>query len=131
MVQKTNNTKQGELRMIVKIENHTNSGRRSGWTKLVTGCDLSKSNGFAFEGRFLNDGEQELQPGDILVQKNPEGSVKNPWSSGVCLRVSDTGELIRVQESTFVWEREFLSFRNLVAAELQKQNLRRRNCRGV
>ena len=104
--------------MILKIQNETNSGRRRGWTKLVTSVDMSKKNGYAFDGEFLSEGEQELHPGDIIIQKNPEGSVKNGWYAGVCYCVTQDGELKRLHDESYNWRTEFLSFRNLVAKHL-------------
>ena len=103
----------------VKIQNETASGRREGWTKLVTGVDTTITNGYAFAGDFLRDGaEHDLPVGAILVQCNPQGSVKNGWKSGVCLRVQADGSLLRLHNKDYDWRDDFLSFRDLVADEL-------------
>jgi hypothetical protein len=99
----------------VKITNETNSGRRRGWTKLVTAVDTTKTNGYAFEGEFLREVEHDLEVGAVLVQKNPEGSVKHAWDAGVCLVVEADGTLRRVHDETYRWNENFLSFRDLVA----------------
>ena len=104
----------------LKIQNEIASGRRSGWTKLVTKVDVTKKNGYAFEGEFLNECEHDLNEGDIVIQKNPEGSVKNGWSTGVCYRVTQNG-LERLHETTFDWREDFLSFRDFVAKALDQK----------
>jgi len=103
----------------IKIQNETNSGRRTGWTKHVTDVDTTKSNGYAFNGDFLPDyKEVDLPVGAILIQCNPQGSVKNSWKSGVCLSVEPDGTLRRLHEDTYDWRDDFLSFRDLVASHL-------------
>jgi len=106
--------------MIIEIRNETNSGRRTGWTRRVTAVDVTKSNGYAFEGEFLNEGEVDLNPGDVLIQKNPMGSVKNAWHEGVCIVVDNNGNLHDVGDK-YDWKEQFLSFRNLVAEQLGTQ----------
>lgn len=100
------------------IKNRTNSGGRKGWTRLVTSVDKAKTNGYAFAGQFLNDQEYDLAPGDVLVEKNPEGSAKHGWDAGVCRAVSPAGGLWRTHAETFRWDKQFLSFRDHVAAVL-------------
>jgi len=43
------------------------------WTKTVTKVDTSKTNGFAFEGRFLR-GKEELEIGTFILAWGCEGS---------------------------------------------------------
>lgn len=102
----------------VVIQNNTNSGNRRGWTKLVTAVDTSKTNGYAFEGRFLPDGEHDLPIGAVVIEKNPEGSAKHGWDAGVCYTVGADGGLYREHDGGFRWDRQFLSFRDLVARTL-------------
>ena len=103
----------------VKIQNETASGRREGWTKHVTSVDTTIANGYAFAGDFLRNGaEHDLPVGAILIQCNPQGSVKNGWKTGVCLRVQADGTLLRLHKSTYDWRDDFLSFRDLVAEKL-------------
>lgn len=105
--------------MIITIQNNTASGHRTGWTKHVTAVDIAKSNGYAFEGEFLNEGEAELPTGAVIVQKNPMGSVKNNWFEGVCSVVQPDDTLLEI--ATNDWHTEFITFRNAVAAQLGKK----------
>ena len=103
----------------IVLKNETNSGNRRGWTKVVTSVDVTKSNGYAFGGRFINDGENDLEVGSVLIQKNPMGSVKHGYDVGVCLVVRPDGSLWQTHDGNgFRWLREFLSFRDHVAAVL-------------
>lgn len=98
----------------VTIENKIESGKRKGWSRWVTRVDQGKRNGYAFDGSFLDDGEHDLPEGAIVIQKNPEGSVKNEWFSGVVFRVTANG-LERIHAETFDWFKHFPSFRDFVA----------------
>lgn len=95
------------------------SGHRRGWMKWVTGVDQSKSNGFAFSGEFLREGEQDLPVGAVVVEQYPTGSVKHGINKGEAFMVSPEGDLV-----SFVtcanWRTEFLSFRDAIAAKLQE-----------
>ncbi len=103
----------------IRVQNETASGRRQGWTKLVTDVDPEGRNGYSFAGDFLRGGaEHDLPVGGIVIQCNPEGSAKNGWKSGVCLRVQDDGTLLRLHEETYDWRDDFLSFRDLVISAL-------------
>jgi len=70
-------TKTATLRTT--IEKPTGSGRREGWWKRVTGIDRDKSGGWAILGNFLNDGEQDLPVGAVLVCCDPRGSARHSW----------------------------------------------------
>jgi len=100
----------------VTIKNETNSGNRRGWTKWVQSVDATKTDGYAFVGSFLNDQEYDLPVGAVLVQKNPEGSAKHGYNNGVCLVVETDGSLRRTHADDFNWYRQFLTFRDHVAA---------------
>lgn len=103
----------------IKVKVQTNSGHRKGFYKLVTKVDESKNNGYAFIGDFLNSGtEYDVPIGSVLVEKAPEGSVKNAWNSGNCSIVGVDGIQYTVHPNDkkyYRWEKEFLSFRDLVA----------------
>jgi len=108
-----------------KIKNDMNSGRRKGWSKLVTSVDPSKNNGYAFEGEFLDDGkEYDLPVGSVVIQKHPEGSVKHAWESGHCYTLDGDGDLCYTSDESgkesFDWHKEFLSFRDHVIAVLAR-----------
>ena len=91
----------------------TASGRRRGWSKYVTDVDTSKRNGYAFDGAFLREGENELPAGAVIVQKSPGGSVRNStweWEVGT---LQENGKIDWGEES---WgAQSFLSFRDTVA----------------
>ncbi len=97
----------------VRIKNETNSGNRKGWSKLVTSVDASKTNGYAFEGRFLNDDQEyDVEVGSVIVQQHPEGSVKRGWNSGHCYTIGEDGSLYETDGKSYKWYEEFLSFRD-------------------
>lgn len=105
----------GEKMPRIRIKNETNSGRRVGWTKHVTGVDVSKTNGYAFSGSFLNDGkEYDLPTGSLIISVQPEGSVKHGWKSAALFQVGSNGELTEIDKG-YDWYQNFLSFRDLVA----------------
>jgi hypothetical protein len=99
----------------VKIENEKNSGNRKGWSKLVTSVDVTKTDGYAFAGIFLNDNtETDVPVGSVVVQKNPEGSVKNGWESGSCYVIGSDGKLYTTHSGVYKWKEQFLSLRDRV-----------------
>ncbi len=103
----------------VKIENERNSGNRKGWSKLVTAVDVTKIDGYAFSGVFLNDNtETDVPVGSVVVQKNPQGSVKNGWESGECYVIGSDGKLYTTHTGVFRWREKFLSLRDYVAKVL-------------
>lgn len=105
----------------ISIENPVGSGRRQGWWKRVINVDTSKSNGYAFDGNFLGEGEHDLPVGSILINKSPTGSVKRGSNEGNCYRVGETDlEFI----GSFDWHDHFLSFRDLVSDALASRRLR-------
>jgi hypothetical protein len=107
----------------VTIVNESNSGRRRGWTKWVQSVDKSKRNGFAFAGVFVNESEIDLPVGAVLVQKNPQGSVKNGWDSAECFTLGSDGKLYRTCRSDeYKWDTHFLSFRDHVAEQVDEYN---------
>lgn len=106
-----------------KIANETKSGNRRGWTKHVTSVDTTKTNGYAFHGPFVNDGQEvELPVGAVVVQQHPEGSVKHGWNSGRCYTLGANGELYETDGKSYNWRNNFLSFRDHVAAQVDKFN---------
>lgn len=69
----------------VKVAKPQGSGRREGWNKLVTSVDDTKSGGYAFQGRFLDERQEDLKVGSILVGQIPVGSARdgNHWRVGI------------------------------------------------
>jgi hypothetical protein len=105
------------------IKSASTSGNRKSWLKLVTGVDLSKGNGFAFEGDFLKEGiEIEIPVGAIVIEKEPTGSVKNSSHTWNIYRVSPIQiQDVRNPNLEFLEEfkeSNFLSFRDYVAGLL-------------
>lgn len=111
--QATKQTATSPKTVRVVLTNEHASGNRKGWTKLIKKIDMTKANGYAFEGDFLSDGEHNLPIGGVLIQKNPGGSVKNGYSDGVCLVVRADGTLGTT--GVYDWKKEFLSFLDHVA----------------
>lgn len=102
-----------EKTVIVDIAKSTASGRRESWLKHVVSVDATQRGGYAYDGEFLNTGEQELPVGAIVIECIPRGSVKNGYKEGVVLKVQADGELSRVSEC-FEWQTEAVSFRKEV-----------------
>ena len=99
------------------------SGRRESWMKHVTGCDASKTNGYAFDGDFLKASrEVDLPVGAILIRVDPEGSVKNNWQSGHVFRLQADGELDELTEGNLDWRDDFLTIRDIVFAAISGES---------
>jgi len=68
---------QNVQKVIVDLPDYFDS-RHKNWIKEVTGVDVTKSNGYAFQGNFLQVGSTvELPVGTILMYYYGSGSVKN------------------------------------------------------
>ncbi len=68
---------QNVQKVIVDLPDYFDS-RHKNWIKEVTGVDGNKSNGYAFQGNFLQVGSTvELPVGTILMYYYGSGSVKN------------------------------------------------------
>lgn len=102
----------------IEIKGTWASGGRKGWSKLVTACDESKANGYALAGDFLNEGIHEVEPGAVVVQKIPCGSVKNGYDEGWVGTVGADGT-IDWQLGTDNWRKNFLALRDKVTAALE------------
>ena len=101
----------------LKITTRTASGHSRGWFKLVTAVDQTKKNGYAFAGAFLRDDTHALPLDGIVVEQYPTGSVKNGADKGDAYRVTADG-LSEAFAHTADWHRDFLDFRDAVAAAL-------------
>ena len=98
----------------VKVTKPRGSGRREGCNKLLSSIDDTKTGGYAFEGRFLDERQEDLKVGSVLVSQTPVGSAKNGnhWRVGV---VGAGG----VEWETATWPLDdFLDFRDHVKALL-------------
>jgi hypothetical protein len=100
----------------IRISASTNSGHRRGWFKHVTSVDTTKKNGYAFNGSFLRDGENDLPIGSIIVEQYPTGSVKNGVNKGIAYTVQESGLVQFASCENF--HRNFLSFRDTIADSL-------------
>jgi len=77
----------GVAQVRITITKPTGSGRRVGWVKLVTGIDRTQKGGFALQGEFLNEGEQDLPAGAVQVRCSPNGSAKSGDKEYACRNV--------------------------------------------
>jgi hypothetical protein len=102
----------------IQIALPTGSGRRTGWIKLVDSVDTAKANGYAFAGRFLRDGWEDLPEGGVLVEQYPTGSAKNAGKGGVAHRVVG-GELVKLASVGDWFSPEFFQFRDAVASAIK------------
>ena len=113
----------------VKVTKPRGSGRREGWNKLVTRVDDTKSGGYAFQGRFLDERQEDLKVGSVLVGQTPVGSAKdgNHWRVGVVGVVGAGG----VEWENTSWPLDdFLDFRDHVKALLCKPKRHGRGSQG-
>lgn len=54
---------------ITKDSTNYHRGKYKHWAKLVTGVDTTKTNGYAFEGEFLNiNAEHKIPVGSIIAE---------------------------------------------------------------
>lgn len=72
------------LNMYEEIKEITGAGRIRGkvWAKKITAVDVSKQNGYAFEGEFLSAYDQladfDVGEGDVVLMYCVHGSAKHP-----------------------------------------------------
>lgn len=104
--------------VTVDIRPSQASGKRKSWHKHVTSVDSSKQNGYAFDGDFLSDGENELDVGSVVIECVPCGSVRNGWKDGVIYVVDNDGSLEKLSD-TYDWSEQFVSFRKKVESLLK------------
>ena len=102
----------------VQLKRPTGTGRRVGWNRVVTSVDDTKSDGFAFEGPFLDERQVDLQVGSVLVSRVPVGSARSGfhWRVGVV----GTGR-IEWEETTWPPE-QFLDCRDRVKSRLPSRD---------
>ena len=102
----------------VRLKRPTGTGRRVGWNRLVEGVDDTKSNGHAFEGRFLDERQIDLRIGSVLVGRIPVGSA----TSGFHWRVGVVGTGgVEWEEKTWPPE-QFLDFRDRVKRRIPSRD---------
>jgi len=95
------------------------------WIKTVESVNISKANGYAFEGRWLQFGKKaELEIGSLILCYRELGTRKNHEPKVTVFRVEEDGRLSSVLETTgWSWA---LDLRDRVAeilAENKKDDL--------
>jgi hypothetical protein len=103
--------------MRLKIEGYSTSGGRKSWFKSIDSVDLTKTNGYAFDGDFLlANTEVELPVGAVVIECVPTGSIKYSGKEGRAYVVDEKEENgLRLELEGYDWRKEFLSFRDSVA----------------
>ncbi|MBT8212884.1 MAG: hypothetical protein KJN71_07035 [Acidimicrobiia bacterium] len=95
--------------------------RRRHWAKVVTFVDVSKSNGWAFEGDFIADGGvQDVESGSVVLVYGERGSRGTPHSMAAVFTANPDGTLSRHLEAEGrAWAR---TLRDEVAELLEADN---------
>lgn len=104
------------MNIRVNIQHPTNSGRRVGWHKHLKSVDVTKTNGYAFEGDFIREGLNDLPLGAVIIRQSPTGSVANGGKDGAVLVVREDG-LHEVLGDTD-WSTKFLLIRDAAVSAL-------------
>jgi hypothetical protein len=63
------------MKAIVEIQ-YEGDSRFKKWAKVLKSVDQSKSNGYAFQGDFINSGKAELEIGTYILFYGEKGSMK-------------------------------------------------------
>ena len=107
--------------MKVKIQNQGNKSKGKCYNRTVTSVDVTKTNGYAFTGEFLQDGEHDLEIGTVVLQIEAGGSYRHPETEAVVYRVQKNGELVEFARLNY--KTQFISLRDEIANLLnQKPN---------
>lgn len=90
------------------------SGNRKSWYKLIDSVDTDKTNGYAFDGEFLQNGSQyDLEIGSIVLECRPTGSVKHSGKKGLIYKITPEGpEDITSNPDGYNWKTDFLTLRD-------------------
>lgn len=87
------------MKKIVMIP-ETLDGRKKTWRKLLTGVDKTKTNGYAFIGEWLREGERaELKIGSFILCYDEDGSLKHWYPVVRLFKVVEDG-----LEEVYRWE---------------------------
>lgn len=106
-----------DMKTRIKIKPEYFSGNRKSWFKLVSDVDTEKTNGYAFNGDFIEiNKETDVEIGSIIIECRPSGSVKNWGKKGIIHKVIEND--IEEISHEYDYMKDFLSFRDAVAAEL-------------
>ena len=81
------------MKRIIELELYGgDTYRHKKWAKTVTRVDVSKSNGYAFEGEFLKlDQAHELEIGTYILQYGEFGDYRRPTINVQLLKVTQDG----------------------------------------
>lgn len=106
--------------MRIRIVNEGDSKFKN-WTKKVSKVNLTKTNGYAFEGKFLeSDKEYDLDEGDVLLFLENFGS-RAKTSKEASIKIVKNGQLETYD--TYDYSSDFLDLRDKIAELLnQKPN---------
>ena len=113
--------------VVVNMNDFVKDGRFKRWAKILTNVDLSKKNGYAFEGKFIRFyGNVELEEGDILMLYEEEGSRKY-HSLLIRLYIVKNGELEEIYshkcDSIYGWA---LEVRDEIAKILEQYKMNKK-----
>ena len=105
---------------MVKVYIKIGGDRRKGkcYARLITGIKPGVENGFAFEGRFLREGEHDLPPGAVVLVREEKGSWKYHRPLATLFKVT-TGGLQEVGK--FYYDTQFISLRDKILELLEQQ----------
>lgn len=90
------------MKKIIAIEQYGGGSYKfKKWAKTVTAVDTNKSNGYAFQGEFLDlDRKHELEVGTYILQYGEFGDYRRPQINVRLLKVSADGlELVKEWEN--------------------------------
>jgi len=106
--------------MRLKLKPVYESGNRKSWFKAIESVDMAIKTGYCFKGDFLpGNKEIELNPGQVIIECVPGGSVKHPTKTGRIWKVTaDPEDSLEMLDDGYNWKTDFLSFRDAVASKL-------------
>ncbi|MBT0160696.1 hypothetical protein G4O51_12020 [Candidatus Bathyarchaeota archaeon A05DMB-2] len=106
------------MKVYVEIDGDPRKGKC--YARVVESVDTTKTNGYAFQGKFLREGETELPEGTIVLFVEEVGSWKHHYSEATIKQVTREG-LTKI--ATYNYHKEFISLRDKIAELLnQKPN---------
>jgi hypothetical protein len=106
------------VKVYVKIGGDPRKGKC--YAKLVTNVRQEREDGFAFEGRFLREGEHDLPVGAVVLVVEERGSWKHHKSVALVYQVTENG---LEEKGKYYFRTEFVSLRDKIIELLnQKPN---------
>lgn len=89
----------GTAKVIIDVPGKSDPRWKS-WCKLLTGVDTTKTNGYAFEGQFLQCGRKaEVNIGSYLLFYDEQGSAKHHKPYVNIYRIEPDGNLSNVLDT--------------------------------